>query len=148
MVSIKDTERVFIGHSANNIFHGLHGKMFPHDGMIEVARIQAHSELVILLLDNHNSVHPDSGLEDSQILHSLKLLFKRLAKSHRNPTGRVHNRVGTGVNLNFVLDAFNLTQALKHFCILGFQVIFFKVVNSLYQAFNPRMEVDPTTTWK
>ena len=89
------------------------GNLFAHDGTIEVARIQAHSELVILLLGNHKPVHPGSGLctflNDSQLIHSLRLLFKRLAKGHRNPIGRVRNRGGIGINLNFVLDAFNLT---------------------------------------
>ena len=51
------------------------GNLFAHDGTIEVARIQAHSELVILLLGNHKPVHPGSGLctflNDSQLLHSL-----------------------------------------------------------------------------
>ena len=83
-----------------------------HDGKIEVTRIQAHSELVILLR-NHKTVYPGSGLctflNDSQHLHSLKLLFNKLTKGHRNPTGRVHNRDGIGITLNFVLDAFNLT---------------------------------------
>ena len=138
MVSIKDTEHFGIGHSANHIFHGLHGEMFAHDGTIDVARIQAHSELVLLLLGNHKTVYSGSGLctflNDTQLLHSLKLLFKRLAKGHRNPTGRVHYRGGIGINLDFVLDAFNLTQALKHVCILRFQVFFLKMVNSLYQA--------------
>ena len=74
-------------------------------------------------------------------IFSVKLLFKRLAKGHRNPSGRVHNRERTGI----VLDAFNLTQTLKHVCMLEFQVFFFKVVNSLYepksrQDFNPRMD--------
>ena len=98
-----------------------------HDSTIEVTRIQAHSELVILLR-NHKTVYPSSGLctflNDSQLLHSLKLLFKKLRKGHRNPMGRVHNRGGIGINLNFVLDV----------CILGFQVFFLKVVNSLYLA--------------
>ena len=75
-------------------------QMFTHDGTIEVARIQAHSELVILLLVNHKTVYPGSGLctflNDSQLLHSLKLFFKRLAKGHRNPTGRVDNRAASG----------------------------------------------------
>ena len=47
MVSIKDTEQVCIGHSANHIFHGLHGEMFAHDGTIEVSRIQAQSDVNI-----------------------------------------------------------------------------------------------------
>ena len=61
--------------------------MFAHEGTIEVAKIQAHSELVILLLGNQKTVDPGSGLctflNDSQLLRSLKLLFKRLAKGHR-----------------------------------------------------------------
>ena len=138
MVSIEDTEHFCTGHPANHIFHSLHGKMFPPDGTIEVAWIHAHSELVILLPGNHKTVYPGSGLctflNDSQLLHSLKFLLKRLAKGHRNPTAGVDNRGGIGINLNFVLDAFNLTQALKHVCILGFWVLFFEAVNSLYQA--------------
>ena len=100
MVSIKDTEHFGIGHSANHIFHGLHGEMFAHDGTIDVARIQAHSELVLLLLGNHKTVYSGSGLctflNDTQLLHSLKLLFKRLAKGHRNPTGRCTAGVALG----------------------------------------------------
>lgn len=83
-------------------------------------------------------MYPSSGfctfLSDSQLFHSLKFLSERFAKGQRNPTGRVHNRGGIGINLNLVLDAFDLTQALKHVCIFGFQVLFFKAVNSLYQA--------------
>ena len=65
--------------------------MFPPDGTIEVAWIHAHSELVIRLPGNHKTVYPGSGLctflNDYQLLHSLKFLFKRLAKGHKNPAG-------------------------------------------------------------
>ena len=83
--------------------------MFADDITIEVARIQAHSELVILLLGNHKTVYPGSGLctflNDSQLLHSLSSSLR----GHTNPMWRVHKRGGIGINLNFVLDAFNLT---------------------------------------
>ena len=60
VLSIKDTEHFCIGHSANHIFQGLHEEIFTHDGTFEVARAQANSELVILLLGK--TVYPGSGL--------------------------------------------------------------------------------------
>ena len=70
----------------------------------------------------------------SQVFHSIKFLFKRLTKGNWNPTGRVDNRSGIRISLNFMLDAFNFTKTFKDICILGFQALFFKAVNSLYQT--------------
>jgi len=42
MISIKDAENFGMGHSANNIFHGLHRKMFTHDNAIAITGIQAY----------------------------------------------------------------------------------------------------------
>lgn len=116
----------------------MHGKMFKHDGAIEVAGIHLHSELVILLLSNHKTVYSRSGictlLNDFQLLHSLKLLFKRLTKGHGSPTGKVHNRGSIRLNWNLRLASSYLTQALELVCIFGFQVLFVMAVYLLYQA--------------
>ena len=119
MVSITDTEHFCIGHSANHILHGLHGQMFADSGTIEVARIQAHSELVILLLGNHKTLYAGGGLctflNDSQLLHSLSSSLRGSGRA----TWTLCGGFTTGV-----LDALNLTEALIHVSILGFQVCF------------------------
>lgn len=141
MISIKNTEHFCIGHSANDVFHSRMVKCSR--GTARLGSLGSMHTLILLFFFfattcNDKIVEPGSEFrtlfDNSQLFHSLKFLFKWLAKGNRNLTWRVDEMGSIGINLNFMLDTFNLTKAFKDIYILGFCAFFYKALNPPYQV--------------
>ena len=118
MINTLGRLKTWIQHSADDIIHGLHGKMPAPNSLVGVVRVYVDSQPIARLLQNDTDMYPDSGsvtfFYNSQLFHSLNFLFVRSVQSDKNSARRIKN-------LNLSPSPLTSRRPSKHIISMGSQ---------------------------